>query len=170
MGLRPTVPQKAAGCRMEPPVSDPSVAAARSAAAAAAEPPDEPPGTRSRSQGFRVGKKAECSVDEPMANSSMLSLPRSTAPAARRRAITVASYGGTKVSRIRDPHVVRIPRVQSRSLRAMGMPSSGESGRPAVKRASASAAWPSAACRVTVRNAFTRPSSASMRSRYAAAA
>jgi hypothetical protein len=76
---------------MEPPVSVPSVAAARSAATAAAEPPDEPPGTRSRSQGLRVGKKAEFSVDEPMANSSMLSLPSSTAPASRSRATAVAS-------------------------------------------------------------------------------
>ena len=76
---------------MEPPVSVPSAAAARSAATAAAEPPEEPPGTRVRSQGLRVGKKAEFSVDEPMANSSMLSLPRSTAPASRSRATAVAS-------------------------------------------------------------------------------
>ena len=38
------MPQTAAGCRIEPPVSEPSASGARSAATAAAEPPDEPPG------------------------------------------------------------------------------------------------------------------------------
>ena len=46
----------------------------------AAGPPLLPPGTRSRSHGFRVGKKAEFSVEDPMANSSMLPLPTRTAP------------------------------------------------------------------------------------------
>ncbi len=54
---------------------------ARRAATAAAEPPEEPPGTRSRSHGLRVWPVALFSVDEPMANSSMLVLPRMTAPA-----------------------------------------------------------------------------------------
>ena len=62
-----------------------------SAATAAAEPPEEPPGMRSRSQGLRVGKKAEFSVDEPMANSSKLVFPVMTAPAARSLPIAVAS-------------------------------------------------------------------------------
>ena len=60
-------------------------------ATAAADPPPEPPGIRSRSQGLRVGPKAECSVEEPIANSSMLVLPRITIPASRRRRVTVAS-------------------------------------------------------------------------------
>ena len=66
-------------------------AAASSPATAAAEPPDEPPGTRERSQGLRVTPSAECSVDEPIANSSMLVLPSMIAPAASRRATGVAS-------------------------------------------------------------------------------
>ena len=57
----------------------------------AAEPPPEPPGMRSVSQGLRVGPYAECSVDEPIANSSMLVLPRITSPASRIRVTTVAS-------------------------------------------------------------------------------
>ena len=61
------------------------------AATAAALPPDEPPGTRPMSQGFRVGPKAEFSVEEPMANSSRLVLPIATAPASRSRLTTVAS-------------------------------------------------------------------------------
>ena len=58
------------------------------AATAAAEPPEEPPGTRSRSQGLCVGKYAEFSVEEPIANSSMLVLPTMTAPASSRRSTT----------------------------------------------------------------------------------
>ena len=53
----------------------------------------EPPGTRSRSHGLAVGPNAECSVDEPIANSSMLVLPRITAPASRSRSVMWASYG-----------------------------------------------------------------------------
>ena len=61
----------------------------------AADPPDEPPGTRSVSHGFRVGPKAEFSVDDPMANSSMFVLPEDHGPGSRSRATAVASYGGT---------------------------------------------------------------------------
>ena len=61
------------------------------AATAAAEPPLEPPGTLSKSQGLRVGKKAEFSVDEPMANSSMLVLPKMGRPALFNFVTTVAS-------------------------------------------------------------------------------
>ena len=43
----PTVPVKAAGWRIEPPVSVAVAPAQRCAATADAEPPDEPPGTRS---------------------------------------------------------------------------------------------------------------------------
>ena len=42
----PVMPQKAAGWRIEPPVSVPVAAGASMAATAAAEPPDEPPGTK----------------------------------------------------------------------------------------------------------------------------
>ena len=72
-------------------MSDPNASGANPAATAAALPPEEPPGTRSRSCGLRVGPKAEFSVDEPMANSSRLVLPTMTAPAAASRSTTVAS-------------------------------------------------------------------------------
>ncbi len=68
---------------MEPPVSDPSATGANPAATAAALPPEEPPGTRSKSHGLRVGPKAEVSVEPPKANSSMFSLPMGMAPARR---------------------------------------------------------------------------------------
>jgi hypothetical protein len=44
----PTTPEKAAGWRIEPPVSVPVAPKATRAATAAAEPPDEPPGTSGR--------------------------------------------------------------------------------------------------------------------------
>src|SRR5689334_556229 len=92
------------------------------AATAAAEPPDDPPATQSRFHGLRVGPKAECSVDEPMANSSRLVLATMDHPVARRRCTTVASKGETKSGRMRDPHVVGMSVVTMLSLMAMGLP------------------------------------------------
>ncbi len=94
MGFSPTIPQSAAGWRIEPPVSVPIAQGALPAATEAAEPPDEPPGTRVRSHGLLTGPKPEFSFDEPIANSSMLVLPSTGAPAAMRRRTTVAVYGG----------------------------------------------------------------------------
>ena len=42
-GLYPVIPQKAAGWRMEPPVSEPNAAAARPRETAHADPPELPP-------------------------------------------------------------------------------------------------------------------------------
>ena len=80
MGLRPTTPQNAAGCLMEPPVSDPKDTGASKADTQALEPPLDPPGTLLRSKGFLVGPKALFSVEDPMANSSILVLPMMRAP------------------------------------------------------------------------------------------
>src|SRR5215510_10201496 len=95
VGLRPTMPQRAAGWRMEPPVSEPRARGTIRAATAAADPPLDPPGVRSSAHGFFVGPNAEFSVDEPIANSSQLVLPTMTAPAASSRSTTAASYGGS---------------------------------------------------------------------------
>src|SRR3954466_11110389 len=121
----PTTPQRAAGWRIEPPVSEPSERDAKPAGTAAALPPLEPPGTRVGSHGLRVGPKAEFSVELPMANSSRLVLPTTTAPAAANRVTTVASYGGRQPSRMRDEQVVGMPRVQRLSFSATGTPASG---------------------------------------------
>ena len=86
----PTIPQKAAGWRIEPPVSDPSAAAQSPADTAAAEPPEDPPGTQSAFQGLRVVLVELFSVDEPMANSSRLVLPITIAPAEINFATAVA--------------------------------------------------------------------------------
>src|SRR5689334_21548873 len=121
---------------MEPPVSVPSASGASKAATAAAEPRHDPPGLRSRSHGLRVGPYAECSVEEPMANSSMLVLPRIGRPAALRRPTTVAPYGRIQPSRIFDPHVVGSPDVVSTSFTAIGTPSRAWLGAPAARRSS----------------------------------
>ena len=85
----PTVPVIAAGWRIEPPVSVAVAARHRSAATAAEEPPEEPPGTSSSFVPLRAPRdddraEALVSFDEPMANSSQLSLPSITAPASHR--------------------------------------------------------------------------------------
>ena len=77
--------------------------------------------------GFTVFLYAENSVDEPMANSSMLVLPRMTAPASFNRAAMVASYGLMYPSRIREPAVVGVPVRLTRSFSATGTPRSGGS-------------------------------------------
>src|SRR6476661_3391336 len=124
----PTMPQSAAGWRIEPPVSVPIAHGARPAATAAALPPLEPPGTRFVSHGFLTGPYAEFSLDEPIANSSMFVLPIIGAPAAVSLSTAVAVYGGRYPDRIREPDVVGTPSVQKRSLTASGTPASGASG------------------------------------------
>ena len=77
-------------------MSDAVAARHRSAATAEADPPDDPPGVRSALEafdfhGFTTGPNALVSFDEPMANSSMFSLPSMTAPSRHRLAVTVDS-------------------------------------------------------------------------------
>src|SRR5687768_17528423 len=111
-----------AGCRTEPPVSEPRAPQHIPAATAAALPPLEPPGTRAGSHGLRVTWKALFSVELPMANSSRLVLPTTTAPAASSFRTTVASYGARKFWSIFDEQVVVPNVVQRLSLIATGTP------------------------------------------------
>ena len=90
-------------------MSVPIARGAKKAETAAEEPPDEPPGIFVKSQGFFVGKYALFSVDEPIANSSMLVLPRITIPAFFNFLTTVESYGGIQPSKIFEPQVVGTP-------------------------------------------------------------
>src|SRR5688500_13136049 len=120
VGFKPTTPQNAAGCRTDPPVSDPSATGTSRAATAAADPPEEPPGTRDVSHGLSAGPNAECSFDAPIANSSMLVLPTRAAPFARRRATAVASNGERYSPRMREPHVDGMSLVTMLSFSAIG--------------------------------------------------
>src|SRR5689334_13037537 len=96
VGLRPTVPVNAAGCRIEPPVSVPVAPRQSCAATAAADPPEEPPGVSGtfdplRRQGDVTGPKCDVSFDEPIANSSQFVLPSRTAPSRQSCDVTVDS-------------------------------------------------------------------------------
>src|SRR5690242_17044407 len=57
-----------------------------------------------------------------MANSSILVLPRLTAPTALKRPTTSASYGDTILDNMREPQVVSQPLAQKISFCAMGTP------------------------------------------------
>src|ERR1039457_6342966 len=108
----PTVAVNAAGWRIEPPVSVAGAPMHSSAATADAEPPAEPRGPRvgvlpSRRHALTTGPKREVSFDEPIANSSLLSLPSMTAPSRHSWEVTVDSYVGTKLPRIFEHAVVR---------------------------------------------------------------
>ena len=105
--MKPTVPVKEAGCRMEPPVSEPRAACTTWAATLAAAPPEDPPGTRFSSSGLRTGPWKLVSLLEPMANSSQLVRPRITASAASSRSTTVALYRLVKPSSMREEALTR---------------------------------------------------------------
>src|SRR5262249_39249840 len=114
--------------------------------------PDDPPGVRSGSRGFLTGPNAEFSFEEPIANSSMLSLPIEMPPAARSFAAQVASYGATKSFRIFDPAVMRTPLTKIRSLSATGSPPKSPGAR---LPASISSASRNAVSGVSVTNMFS---------------
>ena len=112
--------------------------------------------------GFRTGPNHDVSLDDPIANSSMLVLPTSTVPAFLRPVTTCASYGAVKFASIREPHVVRNPAVMNTSLCTIGMPVSG-GALPSLSAASAACACASAPSASTVTNALRRPCAWSMR-------
>src|SRR3954465_9581262 len=139
----PTVAVNAAGWRIDPPVSVAVAPMQSIAATAEAEPPEEPPGTKvvlapSRLQGLATGPKHEVSFDEPIANSSLLSLPSITAPSRQSCEVIVDSYVGTKLPRIFEHAVVRTSLVANRSLMPSGMPAKGP---PSPLAILASASW-----------------------------
>ena len=71
LGLRPTIPDNAAGIRIEPPASEPSAIGTQPVATATAEPPDEPPAVQFEFQGLRVGPQRGLSVKLECANSGV---------------------------------------------------------------------------------------------------
>src|SRR5262245_16280921 len=105
------MPEKAAGPRIEPPVSDPSEPTVSPAASAAPEPDDEPPGMWARFHGLRAGSKRWPGNWIPKAYSWVMSLPSITQPADCRRVTHVESSVGTQSASTAEPAVVRIPRV-----------------------------------------------------------
>ena len=96
VGRMPTMPQNAAGMRIEQPKSVPCASGTMPVATATAEPPDDPAGVSAGFHGLRVAPNSALLVFAPVANSGMLVLPSTIAPAALSRRTTSASSAGTK--------------------------------------------------------------------------
>ena len=79
------MPQNAAGTRTEPPKSVPCASGSMPVATATAEPPDEPAGLNFGFHGLRVAPNTALTVLAPAANSGVLVLPSTMAPAALSR-------------------------------------------------------------------------------------
>src|ERR1700737_3411998 len=89
---RPTTPEYAAGRRVEPPPSDPTVTGSKRATAAAAPPELDPPGTRVVPQGLSASASQLKGLNTPGLSGSltppppapiMVLVPTMTAPADR---------------------------------------------------------------------------------------
>ena len=93
VGRRPVTPQRIEGLTMLPPVSLPIAKPTSPAATAAPGPALEPDEPSSSSQGFIVCPPNQMSL---RASAPRLNLATSTAPAALRRSVTVASAAGTR--------------------------------------------------------------------------
>src|SRR6266446_6593219 len=72
LGRMPTTPQKLAGLRSEPPMSEPCASHAMPVARATAAPPEEPAADRDVSQGLRVAPHTSLKVLAPAPNSGVL--------------------------------------------------------------------------------------------------
>jgi hypothetical protein len=103
-------------------------------------------------------------VERKFAHSDRLVLPRITAPAARSRLTSQASFAGGLARIAREPAVVSCPLVSTLSLSSTGMPSSGPRVSPRSRRRSLAAAW-ATAVRSTASTAWILPSSARIRAR-----
>ena len=74
LGLNPTMPQKLAGLRKLPPMSEPCASHAVPVASATAAPPEEPAAERDVSQGLRVAPNTSLNVLAPAPNSGVFDL------------------------------------------------------------------------------------------------
>src|ERR1700722_16792966 len=98
----PAMPHRAAGPRIEPPVSVPMPHRIMPDATAAPVPLDDPAVKWSGFQGLAAGGFGRSQDGPPSANSCVVSLPISTEPAAANLAAQVASFSGTLSCRIAD--------------------------------------------------------------------
>src|SRR5262249_44529866 len=131
-GRKPTTPQKAAGLRSDPPVSDPEAIGTIPQARAAAEPPEEPAAEHVVSNGLPVAPNTGFRVFAPAAHSGTFVLPMTIAPACRRSATKPSSAAGTLSFMTGLPKVVSRPLVLAVSLIPTGRPCSGPSAAPFI--------------------------------------
>ena len=119
LGLKPTMPQSAAGMRVEPPVSLPIAISHMPSATATAPPDDEPPGTRVRSAGLPGVPKCGLAPMPEKANSRHVGLGDDhRAGRAQPRAPTGASAaaGLPSSASTLEPARVTSPATSNRSL------------------------------------------------------
>ena len=100
---KPTILQKFAGFRSEPPMSEPSAIGTIPQASATAAPPELPPQVLERSYGLRVAPKTALNVWDPSPNSGVFVFPTVIAPAAFSRRTATESKSGMKSAKIGDP-------------------------------------------------------------------
>src|SRR5258708_15732178 len=136
VGFKPQMPQKWPGTRIEPPPSLPTPPAEHPDAMAAASPL-EPPALRDKSQGLLVFPLIKLSVSYAIRNSGVFVLPRRIAPAALKRATSVASASATYSLRSKEPAGQRHPATSIQLSSVVGKPNSGPAAPP---RRSASSA------------------------------
>ena len=96
------MPHKAAGLRIDPPVSEPIAPNRNPAATAAPEPLLEPPVKCSRFHGLRAGGQGRSKDGPPWANSWVDNLPIKIPPAAVSRTVAVESVSGTLSMAVRE--------------------------------------------------------------------
>src|SRR3979490_2245989 len=105
------MPVSAAGPRIEIARSLPMPIGERPAAIAADSPPLEPPGVRSRFQGFLDKPVTRLSVSCQAENSGRFVFASEIAPAALKRVTTVASFVGIFPAKILEARWVNTPAV-----------------------------------------------------------
>src|SRR5882757_10323850 len=103
VGRIPTMPQNDAGIRIEQPKSVPCANGTMPVATATADPPEEPAGLSAGFQGLRVAPNTALTVLAPVANSGVLVLPNTIAPAAFRRRTASASSVATLSANSGEP-------------------------------------------------------------------
>ena len=125
VGFSPSTPVQAAGRRVEAPASVVSAIPTSPAATDTPPPQLDPPHVTSLFQGLTV---RPVNGEEPImvwANSVVVLLPMTTAPAARSRATAIVSAAAGAASCInRDPQLVGSPATLRMSFTLIGMPAS----------------------------------------------
>src|SRR6202045_5329391 len=131
VGLIPKIPVQAAGSRVEQPASVASERDDNPAAAATPAPADEPPQVSSGAQGFRVNPVSGEKPSGECANSVVVVLPITTAPAARSRATAaISDLSGGACAISREPQRVGRPATAGMSLTQTGTPARGPVSSP----------------------------------------
>jgi hypothetical protein len=133
VGLKPQMPENAAGDRMLPPMSVPNPRGLMPAATAVASPPDEPPAVWSREKALAVCPKSGLRLSAKSIVCERLVRPRMTAPASRSAVTSAASRRARAVVRLLSPRVVGRPSRSKHSFNVTGSPCSGPRTLPSAR-------------------------------------